>query len=501
MAQESDRYDAAEDNDCLLSEEGVSQSSSSRSRFRQAGAVLLLGGTAVAGALAMKSSRTPAAGKVSSKVGLQAAYGYGVDTATGAYTDNSAYYGQSAYGNAVADPSYDAYGASADPYANSAGMYAQAAAQPAAPAAAAYAPAAAAYPPLPTGGPCGGPGDNCLGSQCCKDAGYQCFSKNRDYGTCRASCQAGMAEKGEPWDCFPLGEPAPIPDGPVHCAWSGDNCIATKCCNDANMKCFKKDEYFAGCLFKPSEGWDNAVIGEFRGWHQAYAGGGAGPFLGTKLYCIAVKSPNARVHEEKLLAAAAAKNIGIFSCNDHSIYEGAVAAKTEWKSISNTDIFIGVWNQVIEDGLFWNNDWTIKADPDCVFFGERLQWHFEKMNIGKYDAVYIKNCDFKFRFQGSLEVFSMKAIEKYKEYRGMCGDKIGHEGGEDFWMMTCMDAMGVWAVEDDSILYDKYATGEHLVLDDVSSCHNGWTAAFHPFRSVDAWNDCAVAALSVPRSQ
>jgi len=149
---------------------------------------------------------------------------------------------------------------------------------------------------------------------------------------------------------------------------------------------------------------------------------------------------------------------------------------------------------VKQEGKFWNNDWTIKADPDCVFFGNRISMHLEKMNVGKYDAVYIKNCDFKFRFQGSLEIFSEKAMETYFEYAGMCSDKIGHEGGEDFYIMTCMDAMGVHAIEDDDILYDKYATGEHLILDDVSSCNNGWTAAFHPFRTLEVWNNCAAAA-------
>lgn len=338
-----------------------------------------------------------------------------------------------------------------------------------------------------------------MGSQCCSEPGFQCYRKNEFFGTCRAVCQAGMVEEGEPWSCVPLGQPTPVPDGPEMCAWSGDNCIAKKCCNDANMKCFQKDGYFAGCKFKPVEGWDNTILGEFRGWNQVYKGSGP-PFLGTSLYCIAVKSPNARVQEDQLLQAASQRSIGIFSCSDHDIFEGAAAARTEWKSISNTDIFIGIWNQVMQNGKFYNNDWTVKADPDCVFFGQRIGWHLEKLNVGKYDTVYIKNCDFKFRFQGSLEIFSEKALESYKEYAGMCADKIGHEGGEDFFMMTCMDAMGVEAVEDDSILYDKYATGEHLVLDDVSNCHNGYTAAFHPFRTVDAWNNCAQAAVEAEQA-
>lgn len=308
-----------------------------------------------------------------------------------------------------------------------------------------------------------------------------------------------MKEEGEEWKCDPLGQPGPIPDGPGHCAWSGDNCIGVKCCNDANMKCFQKDGYFAGCKFKPVEGWDNTIIGEFRGWHQEWVPKD-GPKLGGKLYCFVVKSPNPRVKEDTLVQAAAEKKIGIFSCNENSVFEGAAAARTDWKSISNTDIFINVWNQVMDEGKFWRNDWTVKADPDCVFFGNRISTHMAKLGIGKDDAVYIKNCNFKFRFQGSLEIFSVKAMESYKKYRQMCSDKIGHEGGEDFFIMTCMDAMGVSAAEDDDVLYDKYATGEHLILDDVSHCSNGWTAAFHPFRTVEVWNKCADAAMKAEQT-
>lgn len=348
--------------------------------------------------------------------------------------------------------------------------------------------AAAAAAPV---GPCVAAGDDCRASQCCTEPGFQCFRKNADYGTCRALCVAD-----ETWECAPLGEPALIPEGPEHCAWSGDNCVGKKCCNDANMKCFQKDAYFAGCKFELVEGWDNTVLGEFRGWSQNIGAGPEGvPTMGTKLYCIAVQSPNNRVEEDKLVNSAREKGLGIFSCDENSIFMGAPAAQTAWKSISNTDIFINIWNQVQGEGKYSRNDWTIKADPDCVFFGNRIKMHLGKLNVPQDEAVYLKNCDFKFRFQGSLEIFSKKAMEKYYKYAGMCADKIGHEGGEDFFIMTCMDAMGVKNIEDDSILYDKYATGEHLILDDVSACKNGWTAAFHPFRTLDVWNHCAEVSV------
>jgi len=259
------------------------------------------------------------------------------------------------------------------------------------------------------------------------------------------------------------------------------------------MKCFQKDSYFGGCKFKPVDDWDNTQLGEFRGWGQITNPGQ--PAQGSRLLCIVVQSPNNRVKEDLLIAKASEMGIGIFGCDEHSIYQGAVAAKTAWKSISNTDIFINVWNQVKAEGKYLSTDFTLKADPDCVFFASRIKMHLEKLQVPKDEPVYLKNCDFKFRFQGSLEIFSTQAMEQYYKYGDECAAKIGHLGGEDFYIMTCMDAIGVGAMEDDTILYDKYATGEHLILDDVSHCASGWTAAFHPFRTVDVWQDCANAAL------
>jgi len=506
LSRESLRYDAMQDKDLLLSETGASQEPNagrSSPRWQRVGLGLLLTGIGLAASSAAVGSHSATVANLSAKLGLQAYAGYGYNTAPAAQYGQALpqaapqEYHSAAYYQATANNAAANYPAAATP----AAAYYPAAAAPAAayyPAAAtpaaAYYPAAAepAAPPAPVG-ECGSPGDDCSGSQCCKDPGFQCFTKIPTYATCRVECQPGMVEQGDAWDCSPLGQPTAVPEGPGQCAWSGDNCIGLKCCNDANMKCFKKDGGFAGCQFKPKDGWDNTVLGEFRGWHQVYEPAG-GEMLGTTLYCIAVKSPNARVDEGQLLQSAAEKQIGIYSCNDQDVFDGAAAPKTAWKSISNTNIFIDVWNRVKETGKFWNNDWTVKADPDCVFFGNRISMHLGKMNVGKFDAVYIKNCDFKFRFQGSLEIFSEKAMESYYKYSGICSDKIGHDGGEDMYMMTCMDAMGVTSVEDDEILYDKYATGEHLVLDDVSSCSTGWTAAFHPFRTVEVWNDCAETA-------
>merc|ERR1712050_792410 len=45
----------------------------------------------------------------------------------------------------------------------------------------------------------------------------------------------------------------------------------------------------------------------------------------------------------------------------------------KWNTALNTDIFIGVWNAVSLLGRYQYHDWTVKVDPDAVFFPERLR--------------------------------------------------------------------------------------------------------------------------------
>merc|ERR1712194_474766 len=44
----------------------------------------------------------------------------------------------------------------------------------------------------------------------------------------------------------------------------------------------------------------------------------------------------------------------------------------EFGTALNTELFLQVWQSVINDARFQFNDWTVKADPDCVFFPQRL---------------------------------------------------------------------------------------------------------------------------------
>merc|ERR1740138_1146253 len=216
---------------------------------------------------------------------------------------------------------------------------------------------AATLPTKVDGVPCGKSGENCIQSQCCSQPGFQCFMKDSGYATCRASCKPGvdandlkLGKPATPWSCTKLGTAAEIPEGPGQCAWAGENFMTLKCCNDANMKCYKQDEGFAGRQFNKPDDWDGTKLGVYRGWTQkAKPAQGAEPVSGTTLFCVAVQFPkNPRVDEAALISQSRDNKWSIFGCDEHQVLDGAKAKRAKgWASVVNTDVFIKVWSQVV----------------------------------------------------------------------------------------------------------------------------------------------------------
>merc|ERR1719220_2047052 len=82
----------------------------------------------------------------------------------------------------------------------------------------------------------------------------------------------------------------------------------------------------------------------------------------------------------------------------------------EFGTALNTEIFLAVWARVVSDGRFQVHDWTVKVDPDCGFFPDRLRTillHHAEGPAG----VYLNNC--KLGLHGPLEVLSRKAVSAW----------------------------------------------------------------------------------------
>jgi len=105
---------------------------------------------------------------------------------------------------------------------------------------------------------CAKPGEDCSASQCCAEAGMTCYEKNQYYASCRPDCTPGIYEYDDPadatpWSCRNLDSSAATLESQSEaknaptCAGLGDDCTASKCCAEAGMECYEKNQWYAGC--------------------------------------------------------------------------------------------------------------------------------------------------------------------------------------------------------------------------------------------------------------
>jgi len=111
------------------------------------------------------------------------------------------------------------------------------------------------------------------------------------------------------------------------------------------------------------------------------------------LYCFSLMMPFG--YEPGLLAEQHRKGTSIFACDEHEVFsntsalmpsgepapvnvtpvEGSLAVEYggRWGTALNAGVFNRVWAEVVRLGRFRRFDWTVKVDPDAVFFPERLR--------------------------------------------------------------------------------------------------------------------------------
>merc|ERR1719189_1548920 len=219
-------------------------------------------------------------------------------------------------------------------------------------------------------------------------------------------------------------------------------------------------------------------------------------------------------YEPELLNAQFYNKAGIFACDEHKVYStGGVAhigsllatevvapeanvgdfsdEGTATDSWLNTMTFIKAWDLLIDEGRWWTNDWTVKVDPDAVFFPDRLRTKVEPHTGGLNAApLWVGNCDRVWhnsqphlKLFGSLEVFSRNAIGTYKAYKEKCRKDLPWQGwGEDMFMQECMKHLKVKAINGTDFLGDKRCYD--------APCTDIHKVAFHDFKAVKPFFQC-----------
>lgn len=201
-------------------------------------------------------------------------------------------------------------------------------------------------------------------------------------------------------------------------------------------------------------------------------------------------------YELALVRSQAGKRVGIFHCDESDVFSdkttslskdlatesiGDLHAKhCEWGSWCNAEVFVRAWRKVVDNNQYFNHHWTVKCDPDTVFFPERLRLHLQNMPIGK--KIYLKNWRRKFGFLGPIEVFSRDAVHAFGKGSETCEKKIGlDKNGEDGFMQACMELLEVHSKDDFGLLDHTGTKG---------SCYNQEMVAFHPFKSEGPFFEC-----------
>jgi len=243
------------------------------------------------------------------------------------------------------------------------------------------------------------------------------------------------------------------------------------------------------------------------------------------LYCyMVVRVPSYEVELSKVMQQ---KQASIFACDGHRIFgnggtfylPGVGVTKmnespvgmgdfgvpgTATNSWLNVRIFMEAWQTLLDEGDVTKYDWTVKIDPDAVFYPERLRvWLKPFVVPGDIYAKpwFVANCDRTYnneppslKVYGALEVFSRSALMLYNVRSRECMKALPWQRwGEDLFMQQCMQMLKV-----------EVANGVGIVGDarcHWAPCSDQSKIAFHDFKNVGDWLSCWGQASSSQRVQ
>jgi len=221
---------------------------------------------------------------------------------------------------------------------------------------------------------------------------------------------------------------------------------------------------------------------------------------GPTFFCFTVVRLG--TEEPEMIRKQLELRIGIFACEEFTAFShggsmklgmdwnlGRIQAEPATRSQTgqwlNIAVFLEAWTMVVGDVRYRKHDWVVKADPDTVFFPDRLREHVRAHTTREGSNVFYLNCNSgsQARMLGSLEVFSSTAIDVFKEEGWKCKDMAWKSTfTEDTYMEKCMKNLGSYPALDFDMVADERCQ--------PASCLNPGKAAFHPYPSIQSWMEC-----------
>lgn len=236
---------------------------------------------------------------------------------------------------------------------------------------------------------------------------------------------------------------------------------------------------------------------------------------GQSLYCFALVVPG--TYEVGMVRTQYDVRSHIFQCDEMGVYSNQVFEVApgvmtipvqsslqcekggEFGTALNLEIFIAVWQMVVQTARYQHYDWTVKVDPDTVFFPARLRAILA--GYGESPAgTYINNC--RRGMHGPIEVLSRNAVSSWWSGKDVCRARFAVlcggdcKWGEDMFMDQClMKVQGADRKLDDRFLVEENCDPPP----NWRACSNPTVVSFHPFKSPDEYKACMGAALAAQR--
>jgi len=203
-----------------------------------------------------------------------------------------------------------------------------------------------------------------------------------------------------------------------------------------------------------------------------------GPFACDRSLVYATSDAGRRLRAElgmDRLRPAAAR------CDDDCASEGGGQLRTK--------AFALLWRQVVQEGEFRSAAWSVKVDPDCVFFPARLRSllsgprHAEPASGS---GMFLLSCMRRHALEGPLQVLSRDAVALYGRSAERCGElQKKHPRRPDAYMHECLLRLGASEREAWSLLSSSGCLGEAGGV----NC-GGTLVSYHPLPTVAAYRDC-----------
>ncbi|CAK0837068.1 unnamed protein product [Prorocentrum cordatum] len=188
--------------------------------------------------------------------------------------------------------------------------------------------------------------------------------------------------------------------------------------------------------------------------------------------------------EARLLDLQRQRRTGPFGCDESAVWTlEELQGDADWGPPgggSTAGELARLWGHVVADGGFRSHAWTVRVDPDCVFFPGRLRWVLSGRREEAENGVYMTGCA---EDDSPIQVLSRRAVEAFGEGSGRCGEAPGRihlqpSGGEDAPVHWCLSVvLGVRQVSDRRLLLDSRCGAR-----DVAGCAQGHVA-FHPLET------------------